>query len=50
MTTRGMKEDHIRQVVRLMHEAFIHAEDEVYLAGLRQQVSELSRQFPVPSL
>jgi glycine/serine hydroxymethyltransferase len=45
-----MKEDHIRQVVRLMHEAFIHAEDEDYLANLRQQIIEMSRQFSVPSL
>ena len=50
MTTRGMKEDDIRQVVRLMHEAFTHADDVEYLAGLRQQVIEMSRQFPVPSL
>lgn len=50
MTTRGMKENDIRQVVRLMHEAFVHADDEAHLAGLRQQIIQLSRQFPVPSL
>ncbi len=50
MTTRGMKEDHIRHVVRLMHEAFVHADDTDYLDGLRQQVIEMSKQFAVPSL
>lgn len=50
MTTRGMKEGDIRQVVRLMHEAFVHADDETYLATLTEQIKEMSRQFPVPSL
>lgn len=50
MTTRGMKENDIRQVVRLMHEAFINADDIVYLDQLQQQTKELSLQFPVPSL
>jgi glycine hydroxymethyltransferase len=50
MTTRGMKEEHIVNVVRIMHQAFIHADDDAYLSQLRQQVIDMSKHFPVPSL
>ena len=50
MTTRGVKEDDMRQIVGFMHEAFTHAGDTDYLDGLSKRVKEFSLQFPVPSL
>lgn len=50
MTTRWVKEADMRQIVQLMHEAFVHAADLDYLAGLKNRVMEMSMKFPVPSL
>jgi len=40
----------MRQIVQLMHEAFVHASDLDYLTGLQHRVMEMSMKFPVPSL
>ena len=32
MTTRGVKDADMRQIVQFMHQAFTHADDETYLA------------------
>lgn len=50
MTTRGVKDEDMRQIVQFMHEAFTHVDDVDYLANLQQQVKEFSLKFPVPSL
>ena len=50
MTTRWVKETDMRQIVQLMHEAFVHASDLDYLTGLQHRVMEMSMKFPVPSL
>lgn len=50
MTTRGVKEDDMKQIVQLMHEALSHADDTKYLADLASRVRDFSLQFPVPGL
>ncbi len=50
MTTRGVKDNDMRQIVHFMHEAFTHVDDEDYLNNLKEQVKEFSLKFPVPSL
>lgn len=48
VTTRGMKEDEMKQVAGLIHEALTNREDAVKLEALRQQVIALNRGFPLP--
>ena len=50
MTTRGIKETDMRQIVSFMHEAFTHADDSDYLDTLQNRVRDFSLKFPVPSL
>ena len=50
MTTRGVQQDDMKKIVQFMHKAFTHADDEIYLEWLKEQVKEFSLQFPVPSL
>ena len=50
MTTRGIQQEDMKQIVQFMHEAFTHADNETYLERLKEQVKEFSLQFPVPSL
>ena len=50
MTTRGVKEDDMRQIVEYMHRAFTHHDDDKYLSWLAQVVKEFSLQFPVPGV
>lgn len=50
MTTRGIKEDDMKQIVQFMHKAFTHSDDETVLEKLKEEVRLFSLQFPVPSL
>ena len=50
MTTRGVNDEDMKQIVQFMHEAFTHVDDEDYLKNLKEQVKDFSLQFPVPSL
>lgn len=50
MTTRGVKEDDMKHIVQLMHEALSHASDTNYLADLASRVRDFSLKFPVPEL
>ncbi len=47
LTTRGMKDDEMKLVGRLILDVFKSPEDEAHLAGIRQQVEELTQQFPL---
>ena len=47
-TTRGMKEDEMRQVADLIHEAISNRKDEAKLEEIRQRVFELNARFPLP--
>lgn len=49
MTTRGMKEDHMRQVAQWMHQALINHHDDKKLQRLHAEVKALALQFPLPS-
>jgi glycine hydroxymethyltransferase len=47
MTTRGMKEDEMRQIGRWIAEALNHRTDGVVLGKIRKQVLELAEEFPL---
>jgi glycine hydroxymethyltransferase len=47
MTTRGMKEDEMRQIAHWIAEALHHRTDAAVLAKIRKQVLELAEEFPL---
>ncbi|HEY8968985.1 MAG TPA: serine hydroxymethyltransferase [Puia sp.] len=47
ITTRGMKESHMRTVVDMIDKALINAEDEAVLATLKGEVNSFMKQFPL---
>jgi glycine hydroxymethyltransferase len=47
MTTRGMKEEEMRQIGRWIAEALNHRTDAVVLARIRKEVLELAEEFPL---
>lgn len=49
MTTRGLREEHMGQVAEWMKKAIENRNDEKKLNKLRNEVKELSLQFPLPS-
>jgi glycine hydroxymethyltransferase len=49
VTTRGMKEADMEKVAEWMQLAIKHRSDDKALAGLRQEVVEFCKQFPLPS-
>jgi len=50
VTSRGMGPEQIQVIAQLINEAITHRSDESVLEGLKQQVSELCRDFPLISL
>jgi glycine hydroxymethyltransferase len=48
VTTRGMKEDDMRQIVDWIDEAIDQADDDEALARIRTKVEEFCSEFPVP--
>jgi glycine hydroxymethyltransferase len=50
VTTRGMKEDEMRQIARWMDEAVANVKDEAALDRIAGEVRDLCRQFPAPGL
>jgi glycine hydroxymethyltransferase len=50
MTTRGVKEEEVKQIVEFMDQAFKHKDDEEILTELKNKIKELALKFPVPSL
>ena len=47
ITTRGMKESHMRTVVDMIDKALVNAEDEAVLATLKGEVNSFMKQFPL---
>ncbi|MDH0866673.1 serine hydroxymethyltransferase [Mitsuaria sp. GD03876] len=47
MTTRGFKEEQVRKTAHLIADVLDQPHDEANLARVREQVAELTRQFPV---
>jgi glycine hydroxymethyltransferase len=47
ITTRGMKESHMRTVVDMIDKALMNAEDEAVLAALKGEVNSFMKQFPL---
>ncbi|MEX2227721.1 MAG: serine hydroxymethyltransferase [Dehalococcoidia bacterium] len=50
VTTRGMKEDEMRQVARWMDEVIDNVKDEDALDRVGREVADFCRQFPAPGL
>lgn len=50
MTTRGVKEDDVKEIVEYMDQAFKNHDNEELLAQLRNKVREMALSFPVPGL
>ncbi|MFW6053570.1 MAG: serine hydroxymethyltransferase [Persicimonas sp.] len=48
VTTRGMKEDQMRQIVDWIDQAIDNADDDGVLGGIRTAVEEFCGEFPVP--
>lgn len=49
MTTRGLREEHMRQIAGWMKQAIDVRGDSVALAGLAEEVKTFANQFPLPS-
>lgn len=47
VTTRGMKEAEMQQIVAWIDEAIIHQDDEQQLANIRKEVNKLMDNFPL---
>jgi len=47
LTTRGMKEDEMRAVADFIDRAITHAGDEEELAGIKEEVKTLTKNFPL---
>jgi glycine hydroxymethyltransferase len=50
VTTRGMKEDEMRQIARWMDEVMDNVKDEEALDRIAAEVRDFSRQFPAPGM
>jgi glycine hydroxymethyltransferase len=50
VTTRGMKEDEMRQIARWMDEAVEHVNDEEHLAHIAAEVRDFCRAYPAPGM
>lgn len=47
LTTRGMKEDEMRYIARLIHEVLSNFKDEKIKEKVKKEVEELCKQFPI---
>jgi len=50
MTTRGVKEDDVKKIVRFMDEALKNKDNEEVLSELKNKVKDFCKNFPVPGL
>ncbi len=50
LTTRGMKEDEMRQIGAWILEAMRHAGDDSVLSRIREEISQFTKPFPVPGI
>jgi glycine hydroxymethyltransferase len=50
MTTRGVKEEEVKQIVEFMDQALKNRENEEILSELKNKIRELALKFPVPGL
>lgn len=48
ITTRGMKENEMKQIATYIHNAINHADDEKILGNIHTEVQALCAQFPLP--
>ena len=48
LTTRGLKEEHMRQIAKWIDDALSSGADEKILSNIRQETIELCREFPIP--
>jgi len=50
MTTRGVKEEDTRKIINFIDQAFKNKDNEEVLAGLKNEVKEFCKAFPVPGI
>ena len=50
MTSRGMQEPEMERIARLIVRVIQHPEDEAVRQGVREEVEDITRRFPVPGL
>ena len=50
VTSRGMRDDEMRQIAKFMDEAIAHAGDETALRRIAAEVTEMCRKFPAPGI
>ena len=50
ITTRGMMEEEMKKVAQWVSDAVDHSGDEVFLEGLRKEIAEFCKEFPVPGV
>ena len=50
MTSRGVREDDTKHIVRFIHEAIQNRNDEKKLKVIHAQVGECCHHFPIPSI
>ena len=48
LTTRGMKEDEMKQVAQWINDAVDHHSDEKYLSDLHTEITKFTKDFPLP--
>lgn len=49
LTTRGMKEKEMQQIAVWIEEAVKHSKDEKYLANMHKNITEFTKDFPLPN-
>lgn len=47
LTTRGMREDEMRKIAKMIHNVLSHVNDENIIKNVREEVIELCEQFPI---
>ncbi len=47
LTTRGLKEEEMKQIAVWIDDAITHHDDTIYLEGIRSNVKELTKRFPL---
>jgi glycine hydroxymethyltransferase len=50
LTTRGMKQDEMKQIGAWILEALKHAEDDAVLSRIREEIVQFTKPFPVPGI
>ncbi len=50
VTTRGMKEEEMKKIVEWMDKAMMNHSDEKYLATIKEEIKNFTKDFPIPGI